>query len=107
MIDRDSQALKPAGKAFGIIQTWLVGARMDECKQATDRTWTCQLNRNGQLQWIVWNPEGSRSFAIPNQWSVQTVTPLLGEASPVSGMSLAIGPMPVLLRSAARRPGGQ
>jgi hypothetical protein len=107
MIDRDSQTLKPAGKAFGIIQTWLVGARMDECKQDTNRTWTCQLNRNGQRQWIVWNPDGSRNFAVPNQWSVQTVTPLLGEASPVSGVSLDIGPMPVLLRSANGLLGGQ
>jgi Glycosyl hydrolases family 39 len=99
MIEKDTQILKPAGKAYGIIQTWLVGARMDQCEQDADRTWICQLNRNGEPQWIVWNPEGSKRFTLPNRWRIKRVTPLLNDPSAFSGTSLEIGQMPVLLES--------
>ena len=43
---QDNQTLTPAGRAYGIIQKWLVGARVDTCSEASDQTWTCQLTRN-------------------------------------------------------------
>jgi Glycosyl hydrolases family 39 len=102
MIDKESQTLKPAGKAYGIMQTWLVGARMDECNQDADRTWNCQLNRNGVLQWIVWNPDGSKRYTVSSQRHAQSVTPLLGEPHAVHGNTVDIGPAPVLITSSSR-----
>jgi hypothetical protein len=102
MIDRDTQALKPAGKAYGIIQTWLVGARINACAEDADHTWTCELSRNNVLQWIVWNRDGSRTFALPNQGHAWTVTPLLEESYTVAGNTLDIGQMPVLIESSRR-----
>jgi hypothetical protein len=99
MIDRDTQSLKPAGTAYGIIQSWLVGARMNDCKQHADHTWVCELNRNGTLQWIVWNTDGSKQFSVDNQWHARSLTPLLGETRALAGNNLEVGQTPVLIRS--------
>jgi hypothetical protein len=101
LIDKDTHALKPAGKAFGVIQSWLVGARMGECKPGTDHTWTCELVRNRANQYIVWNPDGPKKFSPPSQWHARTITPLLGEPYAVKGNTIDIGPSPVLLDSTA------
>jgi Glycosyl hydrolases family 39 len=102
MIDKDDQSLKPAGKAYGTIQTWLVGARMDECQEDSDSTWTCKLNRDATSQWIVWNQNGPRKFALPSQWHALRVTPLLGRASPLAGTTLDIGQVPMLIDASSR-----
>jgi hypothetical protein len=99
MVDRDTQALKPAGKAYGTIYQWLVGSRIDDCAQGADRTWTCELNRNGSLQWIVWNPDGPKQFAVSAQWHARSVTPLLDQSRSLTGNSMEIGPVPVLIGS--------
>ena len=102
MIDRNDNSLKPAGKAFGVIQTWLVGARLDHCNQDADHTWTCQLNRNGSLHWIVWNSEGSKRVDVPSQWHATEITSLLGDSHVLTGNTIDIGQMPVLLDSSKR-----
>jgi hypothetical protein len=95
--EQDSQTLTPAGQALGTIQQWLVGARMDWCKTDPEQTWQCQLSRDGISEWIVWNPDGTESFALPRSWNVKNVTPLMGESYPLSRPSLDVGPTPVLL----------
>jgi hypothetical protein len=102
MIDRNDNSLKPAGRAFGVIQTWLVGARLDHCNQDADHTWTCQLNRNGSLHWIVWNSDGSKRVDVPSQWHATEVTSLLGDAHVLTGNTIDIGQMPVLVDSSKR-----
>ncbi len=100
--DRDNQTLTPAGQAFDTIQNWLVGARMDWCKIDVEQTWQCQLNRDGTLQWIVWNPDGTEPFTLPRSWNVKTVTPLIGESRRLSGSTLDVGPTPVLMTTSTR-----
>ena len=95
--DADDATLTPAGRAFGIIQKWLIGARMDWCEQQADNTWTCQLERDGTRDWIVWNPDGKKDFSVPAAWHPKNVVPLLEETHPLNGTSLEIGPVPVLL----------
>jgi hypothetical protein len=87
----------PAGTAYKVIQQWLVGAKMDGCMESADRSWTCQLNRSGQKQWIVWNPHGTRKFEVPGAWHVKSATPLLQEPSSLQGSTIEIGPAPTLL----------
>ena len=102
LIDRNTQALRPAGKAFGVIQTWLVGARMNECKANADGVWSCELIRDRAHQWIVWNPDGAKEFAVPAQWHAKTVTPLLEEPHSLTGNTLNVGQIPVLISSSGR-----
>lgn len=93
----DERTITPAGKAFKIAQDWLVGARMDSCSESTDHTWTCQLNRIGKKEWIVWNPDGQRTFTVPRTWHVHGATTLLRDSRPLVGPNLEIGPVPMLL----------
>ncbi len=93
----DSRTLTPAGQAFATIQGWLVGARMDWCRKDVDENWQCQLNRNGALQWIAWNPAGTSTLTPPESWKVRTMTPINGVPRKISGHSLELGPIPVLL----------
>ncbi len=93
----DSTTLTPAGQAYDTIQKWLVGARMDWCNVDTDSTWTCQLNRNGSSQWIVWNPEQSKTIDLPAAWHIKNITPLVREPQALKGLSIQVGPIPQLL----------
>jgi len=93
----DTRTVTPAGRAYGIIQQWLVGTNMNSCTESADHTWTCQLNRAGNTQWIAWNPQGNRTFDIPPAWKVKGLTPLLSEHKSLSGTTIDVGPVPVLL----------
>ena len=86
-----------AGLAYGAIQQWLVGARMDRCSSDGDQDWVCQINRSGKKEWIVWNPQGSRKFNLPKEWHVKSSLLLLGDRQSLSGLSIEIGPQPMLL----------
>jgi hypothetical protein len=95
--EKDDATLAPAGRAYGIIQNWLVGAKMTACSEDADDTWICQLKSNESPQWIVWNPDGTRSFEIPASWHIKYVTSLLDKRSGSRGPSLDVGPTPQLL----------
>jgi len=100
--EEDNQSLKPAGRAYGIVYQWLVGARMDACNQDANHTFVCQLNRDGSPERIVWNPDGTRTFNVPQSWHIQSITPLLGEPYGLTGAAASIGPAPVLLRPSVK-----
>lgn len=98
----DDKSLTPAGRAFGVLQQWLIGARMDWCSQDADHTWTCQLHREGGAEWIVWNPDGTRAFAVPEAWHAKTIAPLLGEPMAFTGQAFDSGPVPVLIAASSK-----
>jgi Glycosyl hydrolases family 39 len=93
----EERRVTPAGTAYKIIQQWLIGAKMVGCSESSDHIWTCQLNRSGKMQWIVWNTQGTRKFEVPADWHVKSTTPLLHEPSSLKGPSIEIGPAPTLL----------
>jgi Glycosyl hydrolases family 39 len=100
--EADDKTPKPAGRAFGVVQEWLIGARMDWCSQDTDNTWICQLNRNGELQWIVWNPGDAKTITIPSSWHAKSITPLLGGRNTLSGPTFDAGPVPALITASSQ-----
>jgi hypothetical protein len=100
MVEHDFRTLKPAGKAYGVLHGWLVGARLNNCRQDADSTWTCELNRSGTPQWIVWNAAGVKTFSVPGQWHAKRSTPLLEDGQAVSGGAVDVGPVPVLITPA-------
>jgi hypothetical protein len=87
----------PAGNAYKVIEQWLVGATMVDCTESADHTWTCQLNRSGKKEWIVWSSQGNRKFDVPAAWHMKTVTPLLYDWVSLTGSSIDIGPAPRLV----------
>lgn len=87
----------PAGHAYENMQQWLVGTRMDRCKESAEHNWICELNRGGNKEWLVWNPQGNHKFDVPGAWRVRSVTPLLHERRALNGPSIDIGPVPALL----------
>jgi Glycosyl hydrolases family 39 len=93
----DDHTVTPAGHAYKVMEQWLVGAQMAGCTESADRTWTCQLNRAGKKEWIVWNPKGSVKFDVPEAWRARYVTPLLHDQHALNGSSIEIGPVPTLL----------
>jgi hypothetical protein len=93
----DTRKVTPAGRAYGVVQQWIVGTIMNDCTELRDHTWICQLQRNGKRQWIVWNIQGNHKFDVPRTWRVTSATRLLQDSQPLKGASLDIGPVPVLL----------
>jgi hypothetical protein len=104
MVEHDFRTLKPAGQAYGVIHSWLVGARLNNCRADAASTWTCELNRSGATQFIIWNAAGPTTFSIPGQWHAKSMTPLLQSARAVTAGSLEVGPVPVLVTSTSPSP---
>lgn len=92
-----SRTITPAGRAYKVMEQWLIGTRMDGCTENAEHSWTCQLNRAGKKEWIVWNSQGNHKFDVPGAWHVRSVTPLLKDRSSLNGASIDIGPAPALL----------
>lgn len=99
--EKDNRTLKSAGKAYDQIFHWLVGASVQDCTADKQQTWTCKLERDGKLQWIVWNSAGPRRFVPPAAWRVTTVAPLLSEPHTIENFAFEIGPIPVLVTQSA------
>lgn len=87
----------PAGNAYKIMQQWLVGTKMESCKESADHTWICQLNRGGKKEWIVWNSRGNSRFTVPVEWKVKKVTVLLQDGQALKGLNVDLSPIPMLL----------
>lgn len=98
MVDiADDTTEKPAAKAYWAVEQWLVGATLRSCESAAENQWTCELERNGKPQWIVWNTNGSAAFSIPAAWHATFDMPLLGTKEKLKNASIQIGLTPVLL----------
>jgi Glycosyl hydrolases family 39 len=98
LIEKDNVTLLPAGKAYGMIEQWMVGAVVNRCAGSGDGTWICDLDRNGNLSYIVWNTAGNKSFSIPSDWRVSQITSLSGANNESQDHSITIGVQPVLIR---------
>jgi Glycosyl hydrolases family 39 len=101
--EQDGRTLTPAGRAYGTVSQWLVGAQMGGCSQNADHTFICELRRNESPSWIVWNPDGMRTFEVPQSWHIDKFTPLLDSSQPLRGSTVSVGPAPVLLQQSENR----
>jgi GH35 family endo-1,4-beta-xylanase len=93
----DNRSLTAAGHAYETVYEWLVGTEMKFCDEDANQTWTCELSRNGSPRWIVWNSAGTREFAVPAAWRVQTVTPMFGEQKEIRLTEIEVNVMPQLV----------
>jgi hypothetical protein len=101
MVEPDFKTLKPAAIAYEEVQKWLVGAKMIYCQSNSQKTWTCQLTRDGDYAaYVVWNPNMQLNFEIPQDWQVKQVRDLEGSSRELQGANtLEIGPSPLLLEN--------
>jgi len=100
-VERDGKTLKPPAVAYAEIQKWLVDAEMKSCESDNQKTWVCVLERpNNYKGRIVWNPERTANFQIPNDWSIQQVRDLTGGQRRIaSSSSIEITTSPLLLEN--------
>lgn len=99
----DNRTLTPAGRAYVTIQKWLTEAELNGCEENADHIWMCRLTRNGVPSWILWNPVQTaterRTYLFPQAWTDKSVTPLLGQAQPLSGALIEVSQTPELVTS--------
>jgi hypothetical protein len=97
--EKDNITLTPAGTAYGAASRWLAGARMRSCAAGSDQTWTCELERAGNLQRLIWSASGKKHFALPREWHIQSAECISGEKQSLNDGTLDVGDSPVLLSS--------
>jgi hypothetical protein len=96
--EEDQATITNSARAYGEIQKWLVGARMESCERQADENWVCKLTReSGRSAWILWNEEHGAKFDVPKSWEVTTLTKLSGEQSPWSASKIDLGELPIML----------
>ena len=100
--ERDDKTLKPAAKGYETVENWLLGARLESCREDKKRTWICELRRDDVRHWIVWNARRKTQLQIAENWHAKTIMPLLGPATEIHGSRIAIGTTPVLVSTEAR-----
>jgi len=93
----DNLALTPAGSAYAMLQTWLVGSQMKSCDLSADHTWVCALHQPHSDSWIVWNQDYPANFPLPRSWHAKTSTVLNGTPTPVTSSSIQITTTPQLV----------
>ena len=99
MVEEDNKTLTPAAQAYGEVQKWLVGSRMNKCEPDSKNTWTCELTRQaGDPAWIVWNSKGEQDLKVPETSNVRQVRSLKGEKTALpDNRLLKVGQLPLLL----------
>lgn len=73
MIDPATAKPNAVATAFGVVQSWLVGATV-RCAETTPRmAWACTLQRGGRLATLLWRTDGSASGALDKDGWVETL----------------------------------
>jgi len=98
MVKADNSTPNSAAGAFATVQQWISGATMHRCLTSENHNWICEMDRNGSWFYVVWNPDGEKSFRLANNWHVREVVKMDGTTTPISGDSIQIGAQPVLIR---------
>ena len=98
--EADNRTLTAAGKAYGVVRDWLVGANLYECAEKSKGLWICSLAREGNRQLIAWSTTGTKTFNpdLP----VKSLTTLSGESRNTNGAEIEVGPEPILLTTSQK-----
>lgn len=100
LIEPTTKVLKASARAYGATARWLVGARLSECVREAGGTWRCTLTRDpNRRAYLLWREDGESAYALPAEWNVQEVEPLLGSPAATKGATVTLGPLPVLAKA--------
>jgi hypothetical protein len=95
----NGSSLAPAGRAYTIVQGWLLGSRIQGCPRDSRGTYTCTLTYPGGVKRIYWNP--SRTVTVHTVKSARAWVGILGGEHAISGgKALGVGKSPIMVRSA-------
>ena len=73
MIDPASAKPNAVATAFGVLQSWLVGATL-QCAESTPRlAWTCTVRRGGRAASLQWRTDGAESGGLDKDSWVETL----------------------------------
>lgn len=85
--------------AYATMLRWLRGATIERCATENDRTWICDLRRDGKKAYVVWNADDNILFDIPPEMQVGEVETIEGRTMPILQKNIHLGMMPVLLKA--------
>jgi len=89
----------PAATAYRQVFNWMIGATMRPCSMSSSdvykATYTCDLIRGETKTRVVWSAAGSSEYTVPASYT--TYEDLSGNSHAISGTTVAIGIMPILL----------
>ena len=88
----------PAGAAYGVIQSWLVGSVMQSCERGRSGVWICVLLRGPTTTRLIWSDKGTQTLTLPASWHAATATRWTGQQFPATSQ-LTVDDAPVLLKS--------
>ena len=101
--ENDPRTLTEAGRAFGILLAWLRGASLTGASIDSFGTWQIDLTMpGGSRGLIVWNPNATMQFTIPDGLHVVTQHDIFGNVTPVVGSTVSVSYSPILLRTEQR-----
>ena len=93
----------PAGRAYGVTDTWLVGATMLGCTQRTAGAlagaYSCDLTRGATKMRVLWHPDGERTTTMATGY--RSLLRLDGTKVSVNDKTtFTVGPLPVMISTA-------
>ncbi len=93
-----SGSLTPAGRAYGNVRGWLVGARVPSCSRDGRGTYHCVVKYSGGVRHIFWNP--TRRVSIKTPAHTTSWTSLGGVSTRIrANKSLSVDFAPKMVRS--------
>ena len=101
--EADQATATTSAYAYGEVQKWLVGSRIESCQNNDERTWVCKLSRASAPAWILWNEDHKVTFDVPKTWQVQSCTKLSGEKSACGAGGVEIGEIPIFFEAASAK----
>jgi len=94
------RGVRAAGTAYGVVENWLIGAKLEYCEGHADGTWACRLTRpDGYVGWIVWNNKGTPvTVPVPRGWGLIHYRDWQDNEYTL-GVKIEITQMPILLEN--------
>ncbi len=92
--------IRAPGLAYGTVENWLAGAKVEYCESHMDGVWACKLTRpNGYFGWVLWKAKGEQeTFALQNGWGLVQYRDWQNHKH-AAGVSVVVGVMPILLEN--------
>ncbi|MDQ1708659.1 MAG: polysaccharide biosynthesis protein PslG [Frankiaceae bacterium] len=91
-----------AGRVFGLMSTWLVGARGYGCTRIdsgkSEGAFACAFSRGDERFQILWHPGTTVQYAVPAGY--RTLRKLDGSSAALTTSTVPVAPVPVLITTA-------
>ena len=92
--------LTDPGQAYGVVESWLIGANLTGCQQYANGLWACELQRaNGYDGWMIWSSTGTDiTVPVPETFGLALYRDWQNNVNALPS-EITVGEMPVLLEN--------